>query len=53
MKKYVKIELSVVVDTDLENVNDIIDSVNIDITPNNEQVQVLGEEVQNFYLENQ
>lgn len=53
MKKYVKIELSVVVDTDLENVNDIIDGLEISLTPNDEHVKIVGKEIQNFYLENE
>ena len=52
-KVFLKVEVSVVLDTDLTNVRNIMDSIDIEAIPNDEQVQIVGKEIQNFYLENE
>lgn len=55
-KKCIMVELSVIVDTDIESVNDIMDALEVSVTPKDELVGVnplanpqISTEVQNFY----
>ena len=45
---YIDITVRVVLDTDLTNPNDIVDNLNISITPDSENVEVYDTEVQDF-----
>ena len=47
-KKNIMLEISIVVDTDIESVDDIIDNLDIKIEPNSENVEVCGD----YFLEN-
>ena len=48
MKKFIMLEVSVQVDTDLENVNDIVDNLEINIE-GDDVVEVTSKQVENFY----
>lgn len=50
-KVVLRIDLRVVVDTDLEGADNIINNLNIDVTPDSENVEVEETEVENFYIE--
>ncbi len=50
-KVYLKVEMRVIVDTDLESVDDIVENLDFDITPNSENVEVYDTEIQNFHVE--
>lgn len=43
MKKNIMLEISIVVDTDMESVTDITDNLNINIQSNSENVEILGD----------
>ena len=45
---YMDITVRVVLDTDLTNPNDIVDNLDINVTPVSENVEVYDTEVQNF-----
>jgi len=49
-KVYLKVELSVVVDTDLTSPDDIMEHVDVDVLGDVENVNVLQHEVENFYV---
>lgn len=48
MKKFIMLEVAVQVDTDLENVNDIVDNLEINIE-GDDVVEVTSSQVENFY----
>ena len=48
MKKFIMLEVSVQVDTDLENVNDIVDNLEINVN-GDDVVEVTSSQVENFY----
>lgn len=50
-KVYLRVEMRVIVDTDLESVDDIVENLDFDITPNSENVEVYDTEIQNFHME--
>ena len=50
-KVYLKVEMRVIVDTDLNDVNDIMDGIDIDTTSCNEDVAVEDCEVTNVVVE--
>ena len=44
------LEISIEVDTDIDNLNDIVDNLDINIEPNSENVKVTkGPSTENFY----
>ena len=47
---YIDITVRVVLDTDLTNPNDIVDNLNIEVTPDSENVEVYDTEVENVNL---
>lgn len=47
---YIDITVRVVLDTDLTNPNDIVDNLNIEVTPDSENVEVYDTEVENFNI---
>lgn len=50
MKKNIMFEVSIEVETDIDNVNDIVDNLDISIQPNSENVEVTrGPSTENFY----
>lgn len=50
MKKYIMLEISVPVDTEIENVCDVVDNLDIRISSASENVEVTGDpSVDNFY----
>ena len=49
-KVYMQVTLNLIVDTDLENVDDIMESIDIEATPNDENVEVYDCEVENYYI---
>ena len=49
MEKTLNITLSIKVDTDLEKVGDIVDSLSFAVTPNDEMVDVKSKEVVEFF----
>jgi len=50
MKKNIMFEISAEVDTDIDNLNDIVDNLDISIEPNSENVEVTrGPSTENFY----
>ena len=49
-KKNIMLEISIVVDTDIESVADIVDNLDISITPNSDSVEMCGDySLDNFY----
>ena len=50
MKIYMDITLKVIVDTDLTSPCDIVDNLDIDVTPNTENVEVYDTEITNFNI---
>ena len=49
-KKNIMLEISIVVDTDIESVDDIVDNLDIEIKPNSENVKMCGDySLDNFY----
>ena len=49
-KKNIMLEISIVVDTDIESVDDIVDNLDIEIKPNSENVEMCGDySLDNFY----
>ena len=50
MKIYMDITLRVIVDTDLTNPCDIVENLDIDVTPNTENVEVYDTEITNFNI---
>lgn len=48
-KKCIMVELSVIVDTDIESVDNIMDALEVSVTPKDELVEVNNTEVQNYY----
>jgi hypothetical protein len=49
MEKTLNVTLAIKVDTDLEKVGDIVDSLSFEVTPNDEMVEVKGNEVVEFF----
>jgi hypothetical protein len=49
MEKTINVTLAIKVDTDLEKVGDIVDSLLFEVTPNDEMVEVKGNEVVEFF----
>jgi hypothetical protein len=49
-KVYLKVTLDVCVETDICGAENIIDNLDFDVTPNTENVEVYGTEVDNFYI---
>jgi len=49
-KVYMDITLRVIVETDLENPNDIVDNLDINVSPDSEEVEVYDHEVENFNI---
>ena len=50
MKKYIMLEISIPVDTEIENVCDVVDNLDIKISSASENVEVTGDpSVDNFY----
>ena len=50
MKKYIMLEISIPVDTDIENVCSVVDNLDIRIKSVSENVEVCGDpSVDNFY----
>ena len=49
-KVYLKVELSIIVDTDLQGVDNIMDNIDINVTSNSENVDVMDSEVNNFQI---
>jgi hypothetical protein len=48
--KNIMLEISIVVDTDIESVDDIVDNLDIEIKPNSENVEMCGDySLDNFY----
>jgi hypothetical protein len=45
-----QVTLNLIVDTDLESVDDIMDSIDIEATPNDENVEVYDCEVVNYCI---
>lgn len=50
-KVYIKVELRVIVDTDLKSADDIMDNMDIEAKGNTENVEVYDTEVENFQVE--
>lgn len=49
-KKNIMLEISVIVDTDIEGVEDIVNNLEISIEPNSENVEMCGDySLDNFY----
>jgi hypothetical protein len=49
-KKNIMLEISVIVDTDIESVEDIVNNLDIEIKPNSENVEMCGDySLDNFY----
>lgn len=49
-KKNIMLEISIMVDTDIESVDDIVDNLEISIESNSENVEVCGDySLDNFY----
>ena len=49
-KKNIMLEISIVVDTDIESVDDIVDNLDIEIKSNSENVEMCGDySLDNFY----
>ena len=50
MKKNIMLEISIVVDTDIESVDSIVDNLDINIQSNSENVEMCGDySLDNFY----
>ncbi len=50
MKKYIMLEISIPVDTEIENVCDVVDNLDIKISSTSENAEVTGDpSVDNFY----
>jgi hypothetical protein len=49
-KVYLKVELSIIVDTDLQGADNIMDNIDINVTSNSENVDVMDSEVNNFQI---
>lgn len=50
MKKNIMLEISVVVETDIDSVDNIVDNLDINIQPNSENVEMVGDySLDNFY----
>lgn len=49
-KVYLQVTLNVIVDTDLTSVNDIVDSLDFDVAPMDENVEVYDSEVHDFHV---
>ena len=50
MKKNIMLEISVVVETDIDSVDNIVDNLDINISSNSENVEMLGDySLDNFY----
>jgi hypothetical protein len=50
-KVYLKVNMRVIVDTDLSSVDDIMENIDFYAEGNTEEVEVLDHEVDNFYIE--
>ena len=48
-KMNIMLEISVVVDTDIEGVEDVVNNLDIEIKPNSENVEVDNYSIDNFY----
>lgn len=49
-KVYMQVTLNLIVDTDLESVDDIMECIDIEATPNDENVEVYDWEVENYNI---
>lgn len=47
---YIDITVRVVLDTDLTSASDIVDNLNIEVTPDSENIEVYDTEVENFNI---
>ena len=49
-KVYIDVTVRVIVDTDLTSTSDIVDNLNIEVTPDSENVEVYDTEIENFNI---